>query len=278
MLDDIFFKLGRKALPSSVYSGISKSVFGRDRSWKRIDTYASTFSFYKEKMGEVSGKTIVEVGSGDQYYTALYFLNAGAHRVLLVDPKSEWNPKKAESEIAEFNRFNQARISYAEVENRILCFRDLTHVPGAFDATIDAMCSFLVLEHFSDLPCFFKESKRLLKQGGSSYNLVDLTDHTYHVFAKYGFTRGILRRRHLYHLRYSDRLFSWLNDSKCYMNRRLLPEYLRLTAENGLTIKSLHKEVEPKARLHSDLVDRHPGSELLDLKAVNFYLELGKHD
>jgi SAM-dependent methyltransferase len=273
-MQDAIYKISRKLLPSSWYRSVSKSFLGRSKDWYRIETYAATFEYYKRQGMAFGGKQVAEVGSGDQYFTAFYFLADKADRVFLIEPQMVRNPEKMAAQLERFNAFTGNRFGLASVAERILCFSDLSEIPAAYDGKMDAMCSYLVLEHFNEIETFFDHTARLLAPDGKSCNRVDLSDHTYHVLGKYKFANAFATRRSLFHLRYSDAFFKLLNDPKCFMNRKLLPEYLDLAAKYRLRVAGLEKRINDEARVHSDLLKRHPQSDPMDLKVVDFTLML----
>lgn len=273
-MQDALYKISRKLLPTSWYRSVSNSFFGRSRDWYRIETYAATFEFYKRQGMAFGGKQVAEVGSGDQYFTAFFFLADKADRVFLIEPKMLRDPEKMAAQLERFNAFTGNRLSLASVADRILCFSDLSGIPAAYDGKMDAMCSHLVLEHFQEIETFFSHTARLLAPDGLSCNRVDLSDHTYHVLGKYKVSHAFATRRSLFHLRYSDAFFKVLNDPKCFMNRKLLPEYLDLAGKYGLRVAGLEKRRNDEARVHGDFRKRHPHSDPLDLKVVEFTLIL----
>ncbi len=278
MIEDVLFKLGRKSLPRGIYKGISRSVFGREKAWKKLGTYEGIFALYKAWCPDLSGKTVLEIGCGDQFFTAYFFLSAGAKQVLLVEPTLRLDREKAREEWREFCKDRAPSISFEEAMHRILCYGDLSEIPEKWNEGIEDAFSHLVLEHFRDLKPFFGHTRRLLAQGGRSHNIVDLSDHTYHVFHKYSFLRNRARRRQLFHLRYSEKAFNRLNDPKCYMNRILLPEYLELADRNGLKVEELKKDVDASALVHPDLVRKYDGHELPELQVVSFKICLGREN
>jgi SAM-dependent methyltransferase len=276
MVGDVVYKIFRKLLPPFLYRSISRSFLGRQKKWKRIETYLSTFEFYRSQGYDFTGRGVAEIGCGDQFYTAIFFLEGGAKEVLLVEPTLVMDIDKLAAELARYNQHASKNLRLEEVKDKILCFRDLSEVPAAFDAQVDLAFSYLVLEHFRDIESFFFHTKRILKPAGISCNLVDLSDHTYHIFMKYPSIRKVAVNRLLHHLRYSDRLFRVVNDPKCFMNRKLLPEYLSLAQKHDLRVAKLTKETDKNAVIHRDLVRKYPLADSDDLKTVNFLLELEK--
>jgi SAM-dependent methyltransferase len=147
-----------------------------------------------------------------------------------------------------------------------------------FDGTLDLICSFTVLEHVGDLEGSFADMARLLRPGGTAYHMVDVSDHTYQVFARWRALESINHNRALYHLRYSPGAFRILNDPKCYMNRELLPAYLAYARRHGLTVESL--ETAPYAepfRIHPEVLARAGAdADPAQLNVTSFSLRLRK--
>jgi SAM-dependent methyltransferase len=276
VIEDVIYKLGRKALPSGAYSALSKSPLGRVRSWRKIETYSAAFEFFRKHQGGFAGQRVMEIGCGNQFFTALFFLKAGAAQVLLVDPTIRMDLREFEAEFRFFkDRFSWDK-SFPEVSDKVICFQDFSQVPSEFDGKVDQVLSYLSLEHFHELESFFLHCRRTLKAGGSSCNLVDLSDHTYHLLGRYRVLRALAHRRILYHLRYSHGMFRILNDPKCYMNRVLLPAYFKLADQYGLAISIPDKVVDADAVVHPDLLREFPSADPSVHKTVNFVLKLEK--
>jgi SAM-dependent methyltransferase len=274
MIVDASYKFLRKSLGKGLYRSISRSVLGRARNYETIDTYRNIFRHYTQNGLVFGNKSVLEVGPGNQFLTALYFLSAGAKSVILVDPKISHRQLREDLDL--FNKAENKHLAEAWVRDRMSCHASLEAIPSATDLSLDIMCSHYVLEHFNDLPGFFRQAARLLKPAGVCYNRVDVTDHTYHVFAKTGLTHWILKRRMLYHLRYSNRLFAKLNDPKCYMNRALLPEYLRLARSHGFTMSGLSTTKDNRVPIHEDLLRDLEIKERDHLYVSSFSLALRK--
>ncbi|HLP41193.1 MAG TPA: methyltransferase domain-containing protein, partial [Fibrobacteria bacterium] len=205
-------------------------------------------------------------------------LAAGAKRVVLIEPKLDPSLGRLAGDLDAFNAFpgRPRDLVPTEVVGRIIAYRDLDQAPSALDGKVDVACSHLVLEHFENLESFFAHTRRLLAPGGVSHNRVDLSDHTYHVLGKYPFLQRFAASRILHHLRYSDAVFRFVNDPKCYMNRVLLPEYLRLAVAHGFRVENLERVFHDRAVVHPDLHRRYAGSDPRDLQVVNFSLDLVK--
>ncbi len=278
MVFDILFKLARKLLTAGLYSRITR-VFGRRTLYSRIETYASIYHHYLEKGLIFSEKKVVEIGCGRQFFTALYFITAGAKQVILVEPKLELDPILLKQQIQIFNNHTNSKIDIAEAQSKIRVFPNLLDVPEDYSSGIDIICSYTVLEHILHLDKVFAKSWLLLVEGGIAYHFVDLTDHTYHIFGKFKAGQSLMQLRALFHLRYSSKFFNLINDPKCFMNRILLPAYLTLVKENGLQITELqyhpHKK---KPSIHPSLTSiKLEPREQEYLSAENFSLKVKKY-
>jgi SAM-dependent methyltransferase len=185
MLFDIAYKLARKSMPTGLYDAISYDLLGRRSNYEKKGTYEAIFRHYLDQGVDFRGKTVVEAGSGLQYFTSLYFLSAGAAEVSLVEPKLAFDADVLRKTVEAFNRGADKPLAFEDVRSRIFCYRDLRQIPEVSRESADLLVSYTVLEHVADLGSFFSESARVLKPGALAYHLVDLSDHTYQVFARW---------------------------------------------------------------------------------------------
>jgi hypothetical protein len=164
-----------------------------------------------------------------------------------------------------------------EIKRKLFRYNDMRDVPSVFDYGVDFIFTHFVLEHFDDLDIFFIAVCRLLTPAGVSLNIIDLSDHTYHIFSKYKCFQRFGYRNSLSHLRYSNRVFSFINDHKCFMNRYLLPTYCKKAADYGLkcriTDKILYDRTVP---IHKNLTDGLNTLNEDDLKVMSFRMYLDK--
>lgn len=271
---DMLFKLVWKVLRSDVlrvFSGRREGVEG-DLSGIRLPR--TRWQYYRNQGIDFRNRTVLEVGGGDMIYAALFFLAAGARRVVLVDPgirfdEVEWLSCERLFRISEgcdWEPYNAL--------SRIECHPDLDAVPVSYNSGIDVICSHFALEHYRDLEGFFVQNQRLLAPMGISHHRVDLTDPTYQALGRYPFFKAFAARRRLYHLRYPDWLFRWLDDTKCPINRKLLPDYVRLARAHNLAVECVEKRMAPGAKVNQDLV--WPGHPLKpdDLDVADFSMNL----
>lgn len=271
MIADIVFKLLRKSLHPALYRKISKGALGRGKKYYKPATYAAIFKQYCDCGLEFRDRVVLEVGPGRQVFTALYFLANGAREALIADPVAD--PSSLAEQLEAFNAYTGKNLG-PETLDRIRVFKNIQEVPSRYDARVDLICSFHVLEHLPEIRDFFANHRRLLSKAGLAYHRVDISDHTYQYFDRFSLTRRIAPSRSLYHLRYSQRTFGLLNDGKCYMNRILLPGYLQEVHRQELRVSDLWRVPYRQVPVHPDLVSRFPGTSPDDLFLTEFSFKL----
>ena len=77
---DITYKVFRKLLPAGAYRALQCSGLGRARSWERPQTYEWIADKYAKAIADWYRRTVIEVGCGNQIYTALHMLSWGRPR------------------------------------------------------------------------------------------------------------------------------------------------------------------------------------------------------
>jgi SAM-dependent methyltransferase len=259
---DFCYKLVRRSMPGFVYQTIRSSRFGRRRYSETVEVYRNIFVEYEKILGaaggDFTGKTVLEVGCGDQIYTALSFLAGGCREVILVEPKLQiFNDKeRVKRAIAVFKAAVPSfSLSEDEILARLVWRHDLREVSDAYNGKVDIVLTHTVLEHFSDLDVFYSVVHRLLAANGISTNVVDLSDHIWHIFRRFKALRALSYRNGLNHLRYSNKTFALINDPKCFMNRLLLPQYRQKAVDYGFDCEIPRKVVfDGKARIHKDVL------------------------
>jgi len=276
---DFCYKLARKSMPRFFYEAFRNSYFGRRKKSENFNNYREIFlNYQRAAQTDFKDKVVLEVGSGDQIFTALFFLNQGCKTVIIVDPKLEIinNEERFTSCVSIFKEtYPQFPLSESEVKTRVLSKKDLGGIPDTFNNGIDFIFSHTVLEHIQDLDGFYSSVRRLLAPGGMSFNVVDLSDHTYHIFRRFKFSQPLSRRGALSHLRYSDKTYDFLNDPKCYMNRKPLPAHCQKAETHGLKYKITEKVLfDKKVKVHKDVVKELGVFDEEDLKTTYFCISL----
>jgi hypothetical protein len=143
-----------------------------------------------------------------------------------------------------------------ETEKELLVYNaELSlELANKYKESVDLIVSHQVLEHVVDLPAIFEMFDIMLRPGGQMFHKVDLSDHLYHG------TSSILKAIGLsdpvqdsMYLSYSDRVFNFLNSSKCYMNRKLLPFYIGLIKKHRLSY-TLEDLRHFEGHIHNDVL------------------------
>jgi SAM-dependent methyltransferase len=272
---DITWNLFRKLLSNKLYERLTKSKIGCYNDYHSIHTYKEIFNHYTAAGLEFNDKSVLEVGTGEQFFTAFYFLSAGAKEVALVDPLfSETSNSLLDQQAAVFSESTKHLPSTHK--ERLKTFRSFNDVPGNHNGTFDIICSHFVLEHFEDLNNFFTNASRLLRPNGICYNYIDLSDHAYHYFNRRPFTSWIYSARRLYHLRYSDAFYNRITDRRIWVNRSLLPGYKSLAAKTDLKITAINPVRYHAVKIHEDVLRRNPTPDPEDLHISHLALTLSK--
>jgi hypothetical protein len=272
---DFCFRMLRCSLPENLYQAIRKCPAGRYRQKCTLQSYKSIFSHYDSQGINFTDKTIVEMGPGPQFFTALYFLRAGAKEVILVDPQLKGNVGALlQDHLAEFTRAEQA--GFLDT-GRIGWYTDIAQIPGLYNHAVDFICSNAVLEHVKQPHWLFANVSRLLSDTGVSFNAVDLTDHSYHIFAERKWFSWLFSLNVLRYLRYSDTDFGKVNDNRTYMNRLLLPYYLEAVRKYGLQVAGLRYVLSrTMPKIHEDVLSHFSSRSVTLLSAMHFSLILTK--
>jgi SAM-dependent methyltransferase len=271
---DVSLNLFRKSLGPTVYNRLRHSPLGRPYRYCSIGTYGSIFGLYRSAGTNFRSKKILEVGCGEQFYTAYHFLAAGARSVTLVDPVFTRDSSTVRaSQLRECEEKNGGASISSDADVRF--HKSLDEILPEETGTYDFICSHFALEHFDDLGLYFRGVRRLLAPHGTSCNFVDLSDHVYHLFDSRPSSRWLYRTRMLNHLRYSDPFYNAITDRRIWVNRLLLPSYESLAAKHGLRILSLDPSRYHRVRIHGDVLERNHTLEGEDLYVTHFSMLLG---
>jgi SAM-dependent methyltransferase len=192
------FKLGNMASDN----GSTHSHFSAKQSVKYIQTVFHDYLDYGQISAvDLRGRSILELGPGDNLGVALMFLAAGASRVVCVD-KFRSNADDARQQeiyshlratltkderaafdeivsLSEGTRFNEGKLYY-------MYGHGCEHVDRIFPpSSFDYIVSRAVLEELSDVEEAFDSLDKVLRPGGSQIHKIDLRD--YGVFSNHGF-------------------------------------------------------------------------------------------
>jgi predicted SAM-dependent methyltransferase len=118
------------------------------------------------------------------------------------------------------------------------------------DASYDLVVSAGVLEHIpaEAAPEIIKDTARILKPGGYSFQDINLRDHLY----QYDETVSVKQ-----YLHYSDHAWKrWFENDVQYINRLQRPEWLMFFEDTGLQLIAEEREIEDLADLQLDIAYR----------------------
>lgn len=278
---DFIYKLFLKGLPQWLYRVIHLSSLGRVKNWEKFETHKSIFENYKRcKPVDFANKVVAELGPGKQLFTTLFFLHHGAQKVIVIEPKLSASFFE-ENLISIVKIFKENEPSFnlplEQVRSRVAFAKDISLIDDTFNHSVDVILSHLVLEHVPSVDFLICHFNRLLTKTGFSFNMVDLTDHTYHFFSKYRLIAGIGKNKVLNHLKYSNKVFKWINDNKCYMNRTLFPKYLEYSKKYGLIVEVPYKNKFKKVKIHKDILNELTSLDEEDLYITSFHILFTKN-
>ena len=192
-------------------------------------------------------KTLVEIGPGDTLGVALMFIGHGCKKVTCIDRFRCMQHTKKHTEIYNelISSFDKSRRRFCESavrlgEGSILVNPEkIEYIPNIpFEKNTlpsqfcDAVYSYDVLEHVTDVRECFIQMKRIIKKGGYCIHAVDLAGH--------GELRGSFHP--LDFLRYSSTIWRLMNSHRGAPNRVRYGEYRRIMDELGFDIMKLLKE------------------------------------
>lgn len=183
----------------------------------------------------VSGKRVVEVGSGATNAAGYALACAGAVRVWCVEPYVAFDRKTDHALLHQISRMHDRDPEkIAAAVNRTVSLASI----GIGNA--DIILSHSVLEHVSDLATFFSESSTALTKEGAMLHIVDYRDH----FFKYP----------LHFLQFSIRTWQKYLDPGDLPRWRL--RHHRVALEHaGFDVRVLHQDEDPSefARIRSHI-------------------------
>ena len=201
-------------------------------------------------LGDLSGRTILEVGSGWQPMVPMLLSSAGAERVYMTDlhrlmrkgtiAAAEQSIRDNWAEISV--RLNRARDRLDEMRNLVyMAPCDCRNLPLRSES-IDILVSRACLEHIPRgvIEGIFREAARILRPGGCMLHLIDYSDHWSHR------DRSITD---VNFLQYPDWLFRLTSiHPQNYQNRLRHPEFVEMMENAGSRVRKVQAEVNQSCR------------------------------
>jgi SAM-dependent methyltransferase len=188
-----------------------------------------------ELTGQLTGKTILEIGPGDGIGTALLAYAHGACAILIDTGRYAGSNIQLYRELAASLASEGLRkppIEHAKTVDEIVTACNARYLTLGLrgwvevqDASIDLIFSQAVLEHIRrpEFEPLLRECRRVLKPGGICSHRIDLADHL----------GGCLNNLRFSRARWESRLFA---DSGFYTNRLRYRQLLELFANAGFAV------------------------------------------
>jgi SAM-dependent methyltransferase len=234
----------------------SRAAFALDEGLEQV-------RWLRQGLGTLTGKTILEIGSGWELLLPHLFSLGGAARVYLTDQTALLDEMTLSEGLANFRLHRERIIETLGIEPAEFdreTSQPVESVKGYMErhrfvylapcdcrqlslesGTLDAVTSRSVLEHIPPpvLKDILRESFRLLRPGGVGCHFVDNSDHWEHL------DRSISR---VNFLRYSDRTFALTHlNSLNYQNRLRHSEYEEMLRDCGFEMVHQYHVVDPGA-------------------------------
>lgn len=191
----------------------------------------------------ISGRRVLEAGSGRTLMVPYALANAGAAEVVALEPFVELDSKLNEDLLAHHTELMAMGAKVRRVENAE-CLQS---------NSIDVLLSNSVLEHVIDLDGFFADCHRVLAQAGVMLHIVDYRDH----FFKYPYA----------FLTFSRRTWNrWLNPGD--LPRWRIYDHVDRMHEMGFEVTILDKKsdvtafAQARERLGLDFANAREGVEV----------------
>jgi SAM-dependent methyltransferase len=219
------------------------NVLGAGREDILLAHVEAIFSSLRRFAGDITGKTVIEIGPGDNLGVAYGFLRAGCSKVTAVEKIStitidEYAARVLRRLDARLTgpgpTFDQVArregatyvLDPGRLEVRRAAFEDLR-----LDEEVDVIYSNDVLEHVDDPAAVFRGAYRLLKPGGLFINSIDFGAHNVFAWNK--------RERPLDFLTCDDWLWSLMFSRVQATNRVRYSEILDAARAAGYAVRSV---------------------------------------
>jgi len=202
-----------------------------------LDRYAfPLLDLVTTHVGSVIGKTILEIGPGDNLASGLAFLAAGAKSYSALDRFP--GPYASELSRRWYRLVEQTwSLKYPHLKwpayldaNRFPNYPEVTTFPISAEnfnqtARYDVVCSFAVGEHVSDIHAFAALNRRALSESGVGLHVVDFGGHQWD------------RPEDPYlFLRFPVSVWRAMGSNRGFPNRIRFHEYLDAFAQSGLSV------------------------------------------
>jgi SAM-dependent methyltransferase len=286
VLEGITYLIHNNLLPFVNFSGASIEGKSIPESVEYIEAVTGIYTSKLSAVGiEISNKTILEVGPGDNLGVALKLISLGAQKVICLDrfrcQRDETKVQAVYRELIErmtpeergrcLEALLPTQEGYSFRSDRIEYVPD-TEVERSLETLgeeiADIIVSNAVLEHVYDLEETFRNLGLLLRPGGYMYHGVDLRCHN-----------RFESKSELYFLTIPQWLWNLMGSNLGAPNRKRIGSYKHLFEKFNLTLISEEVTIEADAeeieRIYDHLDREFEGVSKEELKplAVGFVLQ-----
>ena len=195
MENDFIMRMKYQKGDISTTSGTFTSKYTLDETLDYIKSLSLNYLDYAEiEKEDIKGKTILEIGPGDNLGVAIMLLLYGAKKVVCIDKFYPARNKKRQIQIykalredldsREVNIFNEIvkldndEISFNEEKLQYVCGLGIEDTIDKFEEkSFDFIISWAVMEHLFDPDAAFHAMDKLLADNGCMIHGIDFRDH-----------------------------------------------------------------------------------------------------
>ncbi len=225
-----------------------------------LQNYAfASLNLLIEYVGDLSGKSVCEIGPGDHLTSGVSILAAGASRYGAIDRfPGDYSGEASKHWYAEIEK-NWSRYypnlpwpEWLRAADFPDAYSDRVEVIGEALETAktaneyDIVCSFQVGEHLSDIQAFADVHNRVLTDGGVGLHRVDFGPHDC----------WFLYRDPGTFLRFSDRLWNMTGSNRGVPNRKRHHEFLEAFEKADLNVEVLYTNDFDRAMMDLSKLNR----------------------
>lgn len=218
-------RLGRTALPPGP---------------EQLDRYVfQLFNAVNRNAGSVAGKSILEIGPGDNIVTGLAFLAAGAKSYTVLDrfPGAYTSPTAVRWYRLLADNWPNGPWPAHLVPERFpdgapVFVRGLAVEIAGGTETYDVVCSYAVGEHVSDIHAFAALTRNALKPDGVAVHVIDFGGHQWNAYGD-----------PFLFMKFPESIWNMMGSARGEPNRVRYSEYRQCFEQAGLSVKVASKRL-----------------------------------
>jgi hypothetical protein len=279
LIRQLAINLGYGVLPFSTWkrlfptrmTGRGRPVFGEEKINRYLEVFRHFHGMALDNDFSWQGKTLVEIGPGDNIMLAVAWVVLGAKSVITIDrfPYLEIDAVAEDTNLMIskiVQEYGVPSLTADEVFSRIRPLSlDELHSQDLCAGSVDLIYSNATLEHIHDLSKILHQWRNWLSVDGAMIHWVDFKSHNYFVHNELDF------------LTFSDRTWHMITSNRSAINRQRWEEHQQNLTATGFTIVRLDLTHYPKHIVDNFLSiapnSRWSKEELLVSRAFYFCLK-----